>query len=258
MRRAIDLNCDMGESYGVWIMGQDEAVMPLISSANIACGFHAGDPDVMRRTARLAREHNVAVGAHVSLPDRQGFGRREMRISPEELYSMTLYQIGALDAIARAEGSRLRHVKAHGALYHMVAHDEKMAEAMASAARDFDPRMLFFGLAGSRGLAVARAIGLRAVPEAFADRRYLSDGALAPRTQRDAVIEDADAAAAQVIAVVDKQAVIAIDGATVPVIAETMCLHGDRPDAAHVARVLHARLTQIGISVRAVDPEELA
>jgi UPF0271 protein len=258
MRRVIDLNCDMGESYGAWVMGQDEAVMPLISSANIACGFHAGDPDVMRRTARLAREHHVAVGAHVSLPDRQGFGRREMRVSPEELYGMTLYQIGALDAIARAEGTRLRHIKAHGALYHMVAHDEKMAEALASAARDFDPRLLFFGLAGSRGLKVASAIGLHAVAEAFADRRYLPDGALVPRAQRDAVIEDADTAATQVISLVDKRAVVAADGSIVPVIAETVCLHGDRPDAAHVARVLHARLTQIGISVRAVDREELA
>ncbi len=250
--RAIDLNCDMGESFGAWTMGQDEAVMPLISSANIACGFHAGDPEVMRRSARLAKAHGVAIGAHVSLPDLQGFGRREMRVTPSEAYAFTLYQLGALIAIARAEGLRVHHLKPHGALYNMAARDDALSEAIAHATRDVDADIVLYGLAGSALPRAGLAAGLRVAHEAFADRRYESDGSLTPRREADAVIHHPEVAARQVLDLLATGEVVSRQGERLRVPCDTVCLHGDRADAADFARVLRARIEAAGIVVRAV------
>ncbi|MHB8447526.1 MAG: 5-oxoprolinase subunit PxpA, partial [Rudaea sp.] len=172
----IDLNCDLGESFGAWTMGNDAGVMPWITSANIACGFHAGDFSTMRQTVLLAKRHGVAIGAHVSLPDLQGFGRREMRISPDDAYALTLYQIGALAAFAHAAGTRVAHVKPHGALYNMAAQDAGLADAIARAGRDFDATLILVGLADSALPKAGAALGITVAHEAFADRRYEADG----------------------------------------------------------------------------------
>jgi UPF0271 protein len=248
--RRIDLNCDMGESFGAWTMGQDEAVMPLISSANIACGFHAGDPTVMLDTVRLARRHGVAIGAHVSLPDLLGFGRREMRVAPAEVHAYTLYQLGALGAFVRAEGAALAHVKPHGALYNMAARDAALAEAIAQAVAAFDPALVLYGLAGSALVRVGAARGLRVAHEAFCDRRYEPDGQLTSRRESDAVIDDVATAAEQALALALAREVRARNGAALRIEADTICIHGDRADAAELARTVRARLVAAGIEVR--------
>lgn len=249
--RRIDLNCDLGESYGAWSMGQDEAVLGLVSSANIACGFHAGDPDTMRRTVRLAAAAGVAIGAHPSLPDLQGFGRREMAVSADEAYALTLYQVGALYAFAQSEGSRLHHVKPHGALYNMAARDAALAAAIAAAVAAFDRRLILVGLAGSRLVEAGRAAGLTVAAEAFVDRRYQADGSLTPRRQAGAVIADADEAVAQALSIALHGEVRAVDGSRVAVAADTLCLHGDKADAAQFALRLRQALDQAGVSVTA-------
>ena len=200
----IDLNCDLGESFGAWTMGQDAQVLPWISSANIACGFHAGDFSTMQQTVRLARQHDVAIGAHVSLPDLQGFGRREMKVTPEQAHALTLYQIGALAAFAIAAGSRVAHVKQHGALYNMAAKDRALADAIARAVREFDPNLILVGLAHSALPQAGESIGLRVAPEAFADRRYEAHGSLTPRHEAGAVIDDVDVAVAQAVKIATK------------------------------------------------------
>lgn len=247
----IDLNCDLGESYGAWRMGEDAALLALISSANIACGFHAGDPDIMRRTVALAAERGVAIGAHVSLPDLQGFGRREMAVSPDEAYAMTLYQIGALHAFAQAAGARLRHVKPHGALYNMAARDTRLAAAIAGAVRDFDPALRLVGLAGSALVDAGRAAGLPVAAEAFADRRYRADGSLQPRREADAVIADAGQAIAQALAIAREGRVQAVDGSTVELQADTLCVHGDGAHAVAFARGLRTALEAAGMAIAA-------
>jgi UPF0271 protein len=249
MRASIDLNCDLGESYGAWRMGDDEAVLPLISSANVACGFHGGDATVMRRTVKLARLHGVAIGAHVSLPDLQGFGRREMKISANEAYELTLYQLGALHAFARAESTRVAHVKPHGALYNMAARDAALADGIAAAVHDFDPALMLYGLAGSALPAAGVARGLAVAHEAFCDRAYESDGSLVPRSQPGSVLVDPDAAAAQLLLLVRGEAVTARDGTAVVIRCDSVCLHGDRADAAGIARQLRAALATVGMSV---------
>jgi UPF0271 protein len=237
----IDLNCDMGESFGAWSMGDDAGVMPWITSANIACGFHAGDFSTMQRTVELAKKHDVAIGAHVSLPDVQGFGRREMRMTPNEAYAMTLYQIGALHAFARACGMRVAHVKPHGALYNMAAKDRALSDAIAHAVREFDAEMILVGLAGSELPRAGEAAGLRVAHEAFADRRYETDGSLTPRRETDAVIHDVDAAVNQAVAIVTTRKVTVRAGGERAIRADTICVHGDRPDAAVFAqRLRHA------------------
>jgi UPF0271 protein len=256
--RSIDLNCDLGESFGAWTMGADAAVMPYITSANIACGFHAGDPDTMRRTLELAAHAEVAIGAHVSLPDLVGFGRREMRVSAEETYAMTLYQIGALAAFARAAGTRLRHVKPHGALYNMAARDAALATAIAQAVRDFDATLILVGLCASELPRAGLRAGLGVAHEAFADRRYESDGTLTPRREPDAVIDDVDFAVAQALAIVTRGEVTTRTGATLALNADTLCVHGDRADAATFARRLHEALGAAGIAVRAPALERVA
>lgn len=248
---AIDLNCDMGESFGAWNMGQDAQVMPWISSANIACGFHAGDFSTMQRSVILAKQHQVAIGAHVSLPDLQGFGRREMHVSPAEAHALTLYQLGALAAFARAQAVRLHHVKPHGALYNMAAKDAKLADAIAGAVRDFDPQLILFGLAGSALPQAGVQIGLTVAHEAFADRRYNANGSLVPRREAGAVIDDIDIAAAQAVQIAKNEKVETADGKSLRIRADTICVHGDRPDAAVFAKRLHAALRAAGIAVTA-------
>src|SRR5215813_5270514 len=196
--KAIDLNCDMGESFGAWSMGEDEAVLAHVSSINVACGLHAGDWNVMQKTTLAALERGVAVGAHPSLPDLQGFGRRAMTISPEETYALMLYQIGALSAFCKAAGGKLAHVKAHGALYNMAAKDMALARAIARAVADFDRRLVLFGLAGSAVIHAGREAGLEVANEVFADRTYQADGSLTPRSRPDSMITDVKDALAQI------------------------------------------------------------
>ena len=249
--KRIDLNCDLGESFGAWRMGDDAALLELVSSANIACGFHAGDPVIMQQTVGLAAARAVAIGAHVSLPDLQGFGRREMRVSADEVHAMTLYQLGALAAFCRAAGTRLAHVKPHGALYNMAARDRTLADAIARAVHAFDPQLILFGLAGSTLLDAGTTLGLRVAAEAFADRRYLADGSLQPRGNTGAVIEDANAAVTQALAIVCDGTVIAAHGETVTLQADTLCLHGDGTHAVQLARELRAALEHAGVRIAA-------
>lgn len=249
--KTIDLNCDLGESFGTWQMGDDEALLPLISSANIACGFHAGDPDIMRRTVALALAHDVAIGAHVSLHDLQGFGRREIPVSAEQAHAITLYQIGALHAFAQAAGTRLTHVKPHGALYNMAARDRSLADAIARAVHQFDPRLLLVGLAGSALIDAARALELPVAAEAFADRRYLADGSLQPRGQVGAVIDDVTQATEQALGIARDGAVQTVDGRQIALHADTLCLHGDGPHAVGLARQLRAGLEAAGLAISA-------
>ncbi len=247
----IDLNCDMGESFGAWTMGQDEAVLPFVTSANVACGFHAGDPRVMLATVRAGVRHGVRVGAHVSLPDLQGFGRREMKVTPDEAHAFTLYQLGALDGVARACGVKLAHVKPHGALYNMAARDAALSSAIAAAVAAFDRALVLFGLAGGALVAAGRAAGLRVAEEAFADRSYEPDGQLTPRGIPGAVLSDPAAAAAQAVALATRGEVVARGGGLLRLRADTICVHGDRPDAAAFARALREALSTAGLRVEA-------
>jgi 5-oxoprolinase (ATP-hydrolysing) subunit A len=251
MKTAVDLNCDMGESFGAWSMGADAEVLEHVSSANIACGFHAGDPAIMHRTVADALARGVAVGAHPSLPDLQGFGRRIMRVTPDEVYDLVLYQVGALAGFCRALGGRLAHVKAHGALYNMAAKDAVLADAVACAARDFDPSLVLFGLAGSELVRAGRNVGLRVANEVFADRSYQQDGTLTPRARPDAMIRDLSAALAQVERMIREGRVRALDGSDVAVEPDTICIHGDEPGALAFARELRGLLARLGVAVRA-------
>ena len=251
MTKAIDLNCDMGESFGAWQMGDDAAVMPWITSANVACGFHAGDFTTMQKTVALAKKHNVVVGAHISLPDLQGFGRRELRVSPDEAYAMSLYQIGALQAVAHAQGVRVAHVKPHGALYNMAARDRALADAVARAVRDVDKDMILIGLAGSELIRAAEAEGIRAAHEAFADRRYEPDGSLMSRREADAVIHDVGVAVAQAVRIATNGKVDS-RGREIDIRADTICVHGDRADAGVFAQKLRRSLEGAGVVVEAL------
>ncbi|HET9598077.1 MAG TPA: 5-oxoprolinase subunit PxpA [Anaeromyxobacteraceae bacterium] len=248
---AIDLNCDMGEGYGAWRMGDDEALAPLVTSMNVACGFHASDPGTMRRTVRLARRHGVAVGAHPSFPDRVGFGRRDLSATPDEVRDDVTYQIGALWAFCRAEGVALRHVKPHGALYNLAARDERLAAALCEAVRAVDPSLALVGLAGSPMQDVTRRAGVRWVGEAFADRAYAADGTLVPRRAAGAVIRDPAAVAERVARLAQEGRVVAVDGTELAVEAGTVCVHGDTEGAVELARAIRERLAREGIEVRA-------
>jgi UPF0271 protein len=248
----IDLNSDIGESFGPYTIGADGEVMASISSANVACGFHGGDPGVMRRTVRLARDAGVAVGAHPGFPDLVGFGRREMRVSPRDVEDMVLYQIGALEAIARSEGVRLQHVKAHGALYNMAVRDRALADAIARAVHAFDPGLVLFGLPASALLGAGAALGLRVASEGFADRAYEPDGSLTPRTRDGAVIHDANAVVRRAVRMVRDGVVTATDGSEVRVRVDTLCTHGDTPGAHLLTRMLKAGLEQAGVQVAAI------
>ncbi|SDX58849.1 LamB/YcsF family protein [Hymenobacter psychrophilus] len=246
----IDLNCDLGESFGAYSLGQDEAILPFVTSANIACGYHAGDPAVMKRTVRLALHHGVALGAHPGLPDLVGFGRREMAISPEEAYDMTVYQMGALLAFVRAEGGTLHHVKPHGALYNMAAVSPALAEALAEAVYRVAPEACLYGLAGSALTRAGEKLGLRTAHEVFADRSYQPDGTLTPRRQPGALLTDPAEAEAQVLRMVREGRVRAQSGEDVVIRADTVCLHGDGPHALEFARRLRAALAAADVAVQ--------
>jgi UPF0271 protein len=248
----IDLNCDMGESFGAYRIGDDEAVMPNITSANIACGFHGGDPSVLRRTLRLAREAGVAVGAHPGFPDLVGFGRRELHASPAEVEDFVIYQVAALAGMAAAEGVRLQHVKAHGALYNMAAKDAALAAAIARGVKAFDLSLILFGLPRSPLLEEGRAAGLRVAAEIFADRAYEADGSLASRRKPGSVIHDPQKVVDRAIRMVRERSVVAVDGTAVPLEADTICVHGDTPGAAELTARLRAGLASAGIRVLAV------
>lgn len=246
----IDLNCDLGESFGVYTLGRDAEILPYVTSANIACGFHAGDPSVMRRTVRLALEAGAAIGAHPGLPDLAGFGRRNMDVSADEVYAMTVYQIGALEAIVRTEGGTLRHVKPHGALYNMAAARADLAEAIAEAVYRTNPALTLLGLAGSESTRAAERLGLNAAHEAFADRGYRADGSLVPRGLPGALIGDAAEAAARVVRMALEGRVSTPEGEDVPLRADTVCLHGDGAHALEFARRIRAACEAAGIEVR--------
>lgn len=248
----IDLNCDMGESYGAWHMGNDDAVLKFVSSANIACGFHGGDPSTMRKTVAAALKHNVSIGAHPSLPDLVGFGRRAMQVTPQEAYDMVVYQVGALAAVAATQGTRLHHVKAHGALYNMAVKDVALSQAIARAVHDVDASLVLYGLPGSPLIDAANDLGLRAANEVFADRTYQDDGSLTPRSQPGAMIEDLDTAVAQVLRMVQDRVVRSVNGRDVPVQADTLCIHGDQPNALVFAQGLREALLKAGVEIRRV------
>jgi len=243
----IDLNCDLGEGFGIYRWGNDREVLKYITSANIACGCHAGDPLVMAETVELAAAAGVAVGAHPGYPDLQGFGRRAMAYSPTEVYHYVLYQLGALAGIAKAKGTRVAHVKPHGALYNQAAADIGLAKAVARAVRDFDPGLVLYGLAGSELLKAGEELGLQVAGEAFADRAYQDDGSLVSRLDPRGVLRDLKAMAAQALELVLKGRVISVNGKEVRVKADTLCIHGDTPGAWEAAREIHRALKEQGV-----------
>ncbi len=245
----IDLNSDVGESFGPWPMGQDFALMDSISSANVACGFHAGDPGAMRATIELARQKGVAIGAHPGFPDLVGFGRREIKATPAEVEDMVLYQVAALAGMASAKGSRLQHVKPHGALYNMACRDRALADAIAKAVAAFDRSLILFGLPNSELLRAGAAAGLPVAAEVFADRAYDPDGSLAARSKPGSVIHDTGTVVERAIKMVRDGHVVAVDGSTIKVKADTICLHGDTPGAAEHARAVRRGLESAGIRI---------
>jgi 5-oxoprolinase (ATP-hydrolysing) subunit A len=248
----VDLNCDMGESFGAYTIGNDEAILPYITSANIACGFHAGDPGTMRRTVKLALEHGVMIGAHPGLPDLQGFGRRNMAVSPQEAYDLIVYQVGALQGFVQAEGGTMQHVKPHGALYNMAAANPELARAIAEAVYRINPELYLVGLAGSQLVVQGKNIGLHVINEVFADRTYQQDGSLTPRSQPDALIADDEQAVSQVIRMVKEGKVTTRQGTDIEITAETVCIHGDGPHALTFARKIRVALETSGIAVKAM------
>ena len=248
----IDLNCDMGESFGAYRIGNDEAILDYVTSANVACGFHAGDPSVMRRTLQLAAAKGVAVGAHPGYRDLEGFGRRYMAVTPEHVRDLVVYQVGAILGFARAEGIQLQHVKPHGALYNAAARDRTVADAVAAAVYDIDPEIVLFGLAGSELEAAGREVGLRVASEAFVDRTYGSDGRLIPRRDPRALIHDEEMAVAQAARLVEEGRVRSLDGTDLELSPDTICIHGDGPNAVSLAKLVRERLERSGIAVKPV------
>ncbi len=249
MLHSIDLNSDLGEGYGAWTMGDDAAMLDIVSSANVACGFHAGDPAGILATLRQAARRGVAVGAHVSYPDRVGFGRRAMQIDPDDLAADVIYQIGALQGMARAAGTRVAYVKPHGALYNTIASDLRQGDAVIAAIRAVDRSLILMGLAGAPILSRAREAGLATVAEAFADRAYTAQGTLVPRGQAGAVLHDPGTIAVRMVRLATEGLVQAVDGSTLRLAADSICVHGDSPGAVRMARELRAALVAAGIGV---------
>ena len=247
----IDLNCDMGESYGRWTLGADEEIMPFITSASVACGFHGGDPHVMRKTVSLALKHNVAIGAHPSLPDLMGFGRRVMDVSPHELKDYVCYQTGALREFVRAAGAALQHVKAHGILYNMLEKDQALGHAIAEAARDSGD-VILMALASGKCDAQARRLGLRVASEGFADRTYNADGTLLSRKVDGSLIDDPQRAAAQAVLMATQGKVRTVDGTQIAISVQTICCHGDTPGAPTIVRAVREALDRAGCRVHAL------
>ncbi|CDG22698.1 conserved protein of unknown function [Xenorhabdus poinarii G6] len=250
MINTIDLNSDLGESFGQWRMGEDEEILGVISSANIACGFHAGDPVGILQTLKLAQKNDVAIGAHVSYPDLVGFGRRKMEIANHELTADVIYQIGALQGLAAAAGSKVSYVKPHGALYNTIANDEYQGLAVIEGILAIDPNLALVGLAGSNILKLAQEKGLRTIAEAFADRAYTSQGELVSRREIGSVLHDADRVAQRMLQLVTEGGIASIDGKFTPIQADSICVHGDSPGALEMAKRIKAILQQAGITIR--------
>lgn len=248
----IDINSDVGESFGAYTIGHDAGLMTAITSANVAAGFHAGDPSVLRATIRLAKQRGVAVGAHPGFPDLVGFGRRELYVTAAEAEDFVLYQIAAVSGVAATEGVRLQHVKPHGALFNMAVRNLELASAIANAVAAFDSSLILFGLPGSEILNAGRAAGLRVAAEVFADRAYEPDGSLASRRKPGSVIHDPDAVVARAVRMVRDHTVVAIDGSVVSLHAETICVHGDTPGSDQLAARIRAGLETAGITVKAI------
>lgn len=249
MARSINLNSDLGESFGAWPMGNDAAMLSIVKSANVACGFHAGDPTVMTETVKLAREKGVSIGAHPSFPDLQGFGRRQMKLSAAELEALIAYQTGALMGVAAAQGHKVTHVKPHGALSNMASVDASMADAIARAIKAVDPKLIFLATAGSEMAKAGRKHGLVTAQEIFADRTYGDDGNLTPRSQPHAMIHDAQQAVAHVRRMVEEQAIFSLSGKKIPTSVDSICVHGDEESAVAVARAVREGLEQAQIRV---------
>jgi UPF0271 protein len=248
----IDINSDVGESFGPYRIGNDTGLMKSITSANIAAGFHGGDPSVLRETIRMAKANGVAVGAHPGFPDLVGFGRRELNVTPKEAEDFVLYQIAAVAGVAAAEGVRVQHVKPHGALFNMAVRDAALSAAIARAVAAFDKSLILFGLPGSEILKAGRAAGLRVASEVFADRAYEPDGTLASRKKPGSVIHDVDAVVARAVRMVAERNVVAIDGSVVPLEADTICLHGDTPGSDVLAAKVRAGFEGAGVAVKAI------
>jgi 5-oxoprolinase (ATP-hydrolysing) subunit A len=246
---AIDLNSDLGEGFGIWRMGADVELLDAASSANIACGFHAGDASIMRHVCEMAVQRGVSIGAHVAYQDLVGFGRRRMEVDPQTLANDVIYQIGALDAFARLAGDRVRYVKPHGALYNTVVTDAEQARAVVAAVRSYDPNLAILGLPGSRLLQLAGDAGLRTVAEAFVDRAYESDGTLTPRGRPGAVSQDASSVVARAVRLAFDHEVETIDGGILSLHAESLCIHGDTPNAAELARRVRFTLEEAGCAI---------
>jgi Uncharacterized proteins, homologs of lactam utilization protein B len=242
---SIDLNCDMGESTHLWpwSVEHDRALLPFLSSINLACGFHAGDAHTMHELVEAALSAGIAIGAHPSFEDRENFGRINQLLTPEKVYDIVLYQLGALDAFLKVMSTRLHHVKPHGALYNMAAKDEVLASAICKAVYDYDPRLIVYGLSGSRLIAAAHATGLTTCSEVFADRTYQDDGQLTPRQAPNALIQDTQQAVAQVLQMVQQRTVTSVNGKELPIVAETVCIHSDGEHALELAKTLHSTIT---------------
>ncbi len=247
---SIDLNSDVGESFGRWTLGDDAAMFRSVSSANVACGFHAGDPSVIRNTSRLAAEAGVVIGAHVGYRDLAGFGRRFLDVSPTELADDVVYQIGALQALAATVGASVRYVKPHGGLYNAIVHHTAQAQAVVDAVKSVDPSLAILGLPGSEVLRLAEAAGLRTVQEAFADRAYNPDGTLVSRSQAGAVLHHTEAVVEHVLRMATESTVRAIDGTVLPLHAESICVHGDSPGAVAMAAAVRTALEKTGIGIK--------
>ncbi|MBD8555945.1 LamB/YcsF family protein [Rhizobium sp. CFBP 8762] len=246
----IDLNSDLGESYGAWGMGDDAAMLAIVSSANIACGFHAGDPAGIYRTVKAAADKGVVVGAHVSYPDRVGFGRRDLDVTSEDLIADVIYQIGALKGIAAAAGTSVRYVKPHGALYNRIANDAKQGQAVIDGIKAIDPSLVLMGLANAPILDLARKAGLAVVAEAFADRAYTSQGQLVSRREAGAVLHDAGQIAERMVQLARTGTLEAIDGSVIQIEAQSICVHGDSPGAVAIAQEIRRRFEADGIAIR--------
>ena len=248
----IDINSDLGESFGAYTIGHDAGLMKAITSANVAAGFHGGDPSVLRETIRVAKANGVAVGAHPGFPDLVGFGRRELNVTPKEAEDFVLYQVAAVAGVARAEGVALQHVKPHGALFNMAVRNRELSDAIARGVAAFDRTLILFGLPGSEILAAGRAAGLRVAAEVFADRAYEPDGSLASRRKPGSVIHDADAVVARAVRMIADRSVVAIDGSVVTLEADTICVHGDTPGSDTLAAKIRAGFEAAGITVKAI------
>jgi len=246
----IDLNADIGESFGSWTLGDDAAMLDVVTSANVACGFHAGDPAGLLRTCELAAERGVVIGAHVGYPDLVGFGRRFMDVAPEDLAADVIYQIGALAALARAAGTAIGYVKPHGALYNTIVRHRDQASAVVSAVARYDPQLPLMGIAGSVVLELAETAGLRTIGEAFADRAYTPQGTLVPRTEPGALLRDPQQVAARMVSVATTGRLTAIDGTQIEVRADSLCTHGDSPGAVAMAAAVRQALSAAGVHIR--------